>query len=68
MKLGEESHVAREPRLATPMLMHSVSAQNENELVFACILTCYSKLQALLWKCSKFEWWCWRNCWFLRYF
>ena len=29
-------------RLATAMLFYSVSAQNENELVFECILTCYS--------------------------
>jgi len=44
--------------LATLVLLYSVSAQNENELVFECILTCYSKLQALLMKCSKFGWWC----------
>jgi len=42
-------------RLATLVLLYSVSAQNENELVFKCILICYNKLQALLLKCSKFE-------------
>jgi len=41
--------------LATSLLLYLVSAQNENELVFECILTCYDKLQALLLKCSKFE-------------
>jgi len=44
--------------LATSVLLYSVSAQNENELEWECILTCYSKLQALLVKRSKFDWWC----------
>jgi len=44
-------------RLATSVLLYSVLA--ENELVFECILICYSKLQALLLlKYSKLEWWC----------
>jgi len=40
MKLGKESHVARKMGLATAVLLYSVSAQNENELVFEFILTC----------------------------
>jgi len=34
-----------------------IAVQNENELVFECIWTCYSKLQDLLLSCSQFEWW-----------
>jgi len=68
MKLDKKSRMwLTSHGLATPVLLYSVSAQNENELVFECILTCYSKPQALLLKCSKFEWWCWSNCWFFRY-
>ena len=51
--------------LINPVLLYSVLAQNENELVFECISTCYSILQNLLLK--KFEWWWWSNCWFFRY-
>jgi len=34
----------KEPQVGHPVLLYSVSAQNENELVFECVLTCYSKL------------------------
>jgi len=37
------------------LLLYSMSVQNENEPVFECILTCYSKLQALRFKCTIFE-------------
>jgi len=55
MKLGKEPHVARETRVgtSTAVLLYSVSAQNENELVLECILTCYSKLQALAFEVFK---------------
>jgi len=33
IKLGKEPHAAHELRLATPVLLYSVLAQNENELV-----------------------------------
>jgi len=57
MKPGNEPYAAREPSrgLATHVLLYSVSAQNENELVFDCVLTCYSKLQVLRLNCSKFR-------------
>jgi len=54
----KSSESCADHRLATPVLLCSAAAQNENELVFECILTSYSKLQALLLMCSKFEWWC----------
>ena len=49
--------MARELWVGHPSaILYSVSEQNENEPVLECILTCYSKLQDLLLKCSKFEW------------
>jgi len=49
MKLDKEQHVARDPWVGHPsVLLYPVLEENENELVFECILTCYSKLQALL--------------------
>jgi len=61
MKLDKVPHVTRNSQVGHPSAivtssqLYSVSAQNENELVFECILTCYDKLQPLLLKCSKFE-------------
>jgi len=58
MKLGKEPHVACGTQVGHTSAIYSLfsmSAQNENEPVFECILTWYSKLQALLLKCTKFE-------------
>ena len=55
-------------RLAISVLLYSLSAQNENELAIECILICNSKLQALLLKCSKCKWRCYKsNCWYFKY-